>query len=396
MESRFAKIRHEAGSRGRMKVLHVITDLGQGGAEAVSFRLIAATTGAADHAVISLHQDGVFGPQLRARNIPVAALGMDRGRISVSALRRLRTLIVETRPDVIQTRLYHADLLVGALARFAGSPPVVWAVHSTELAAFSKTWKTRAVRRVCSWASGVLPSFIVSDARSTARFHVDLGYEAEKIVVIRNGVDPALFNPDAAARARIRSEWGIGADEPLLGCAARWDPLKDHANLLSAIAALVRKGTRFRCALVGSGMTQGNQDLQKLIDGAGVRDRLILAGPRTDMPAVMNALDLHVLPSCSESLPVAVIEAMACGIPCVVTDVGDAGDIVADTGWVVPARDSGALAKGIELALTERVCSDGRRASACRARITDEFSLSRMANEYASLWSRAVAARRAG
>lgn len=377
-----------------MKILHIITDLGQGGAETVLFRLIGATGDCVEHAVVSLHQESVFGPQLRARGISVLALAMQRGRIDFAGLRRLRDLITDLCPDVIQTWLYHADLVGGLVTRFTCGAPVVWGVHSTELGALRATWKTRGVRRLCAWLSHVVPSFIVSVAKSTARLHADLGYDKAKLVVIRNGVDPESFRPDPASRDRIRAEWSISSDEVLLGCVARWDPLKDHANLLQAIATLARRGLRFRCALVGNGMTEVNSDLQRMIERIGVRDRLILAGTRGDVPAVMAALDLHVLPSWSESLPVAVIEAMGCGTPCVVTDVGDAGDIVGNTGWIVPPRDSRALAAGIEAALADDGQLDGgRRGDACRARVVREFSLARMASEYAALWARAAALR---
>jgi len=105
----------------------------------------------------------------------------------------------------------------------------------------------------------------------------------------------------------------------------------------------------------------------------------------------MNMLDIHVLPSRSESLPVAVIEAMACGIPCVVTDVGDTRDIVGETGWVVAPRDAGALAGAIRAALRDcRHTARQRRAEACRMRVVNEFSLSRMAAEYGALWANAA------
>jgi glycosyltransferase involved in cell wall biosynthesis len=136
-------------------------------------------------------------------------------------------------------------------------------------------------------------------------------------------------------------------------------------------------------------MEAQNRELQRLIERWGVADRLILAGPSSEVPAIMNALDLHVLPSRSESLPVSVLEAMACGTPCVVTDVGDARYMVGDTGWVAPPRDSAALADAIEAALIERT-PDTRepRAQMCRARIIREFSLASMGLQYAQLWTK--------
>jgi len=361
----------------------------------VLYRLIAATRDRFDHLVVSLHQDGVYGSDLRALGIPVTALGMSRGRLAINGLRRLQRITTEYRPDVVQTRLHHANLVGGLVARFAGAPPVVWAVHSTDLGAFHATWKTRLVRQCCAWSSRSLPAFIVSDARKTAALHEELGFSLARLLVIRNGVDSALFRPDSAAREQTRAKWDVAHNEPLLGCVARWDPLKDHENLLQALKLLADSGHAFRCALIGSGMTADNRDLYRMIERYGVRDRVILTGPTKDVPAIMNMLDIHVLPSRSESLPVAVMEAMACGIPCVVTDVGDARDIVGKTGWVVAPRDAGALAGAIQAALGDcRHTARQRRAEACRMRVVNEFSLARMAAEYGALWANAAEARR--
>jgi glycosyltransferase involved in cell wall biosynthesis len=377
-----------------MRVLHVITDLGEGGAEAVSFRLIGATSQRFEHSVVSMHQEGMYGARLRASGVSVTALGMKRGRVDFRSIRRLRDIVAGERPDVIQTRLYHADLCGGWAARNAGKPPVVWGVHSTELGALSATWKTRLVRRLCAWTSSTFPSSIVTDARTTANLHRSLGYDAAKLMIIRNGVDPIVFQPNPRDRESVRSRWGVAPGEILLGCVARWDPLKDHENLMRALSQLATGYGLFRCALVGAGMTTENRDLQRLVADSGLTDRMILAGTTGDVPATMNALDLHVLSSRSESLPVAVMEAMACGTPCVVTDAGDAGDIVADTGWVVPTRDSAALAKALHAAVVaSRGSGWSARREACRSRVVREFSLARMADEYAAVWIRAHEAR---
>jgi glycosyltransferase involved in cell wall biosynthesis len=372
----------------RRRVLHVITDLGQGGAEAVLYRLIGATSDEFEHAVVSLHQDGVYGQPLRARGVSVTALGMPRGRATIAGLRRLRRITAEYRPHVVQTRLDHANLVGALAARFAGAPPVVWAVHSTDLGPLRFSWKTRIVRRACAQLSRVLPRFIVSDAHSSAALHRRIGFSASKLMVVPNGVDPSMFRPDAVARERMRRMWGVAPETALLGCVARWDPLKDHENLLRALKLTRDRAGNFRCVLVGRGMSAENADLQAAIDRCGVADVVILAGSSSDVPGIMNAIDVHVLASRSESLPVAVIEAMACGTPCVVTDVGDARQIVGDTGWVVSPRDSVALAAALEAALAAlRSGALKDIAEQCRARVVREYSLARMGAEYAALWS---------
>ena len=374
-----------------MKVLHVITDLALGGAETVLFRLVSAVNVDVTHRVVSLHTRGIYGPKLEAVGVHVDALEMPRGRVTGRGIRRLRAIVREFEPDVVQTHLYHADLVGSFAARTAGQAPVVWGVHSTELGSLRATWKTRIVRRLCAVLSHSVPSAIVCAAEGTARLHARFGYDREKLAVIQIGVDLAQFRPDETERARVRTEWGVRPDEMTLGLLARWHPLKDHSTLLQALAIVAKSASRFRCILAGNGMTMENTALMDLIQGNGVADRVLLLGVRSDVSAVMNGIDIHVLSSHSECSPLVVIEAMACGTPCVVTDVGDAALIVGDTGWIVPARAPEALAAGIESAMasiaTHGKSSLGRQS---RARIEAHYSLKTMAGAYTALWNRVV------
>jgi glycosyltransferase involved in cell wall biosynthesis len=370
------------------RILHVITDLGQGGAETVLWQLVCATAGTFRHEVVSLHQEGVYAGPLRERGIGVTVLGMPRGRVSPRGLKILRNTLGTYRPQLVQTYLDHANLVGAVMARFASAPPVIWGVHATDLGSLRSSWKTRIVRRINAALSYRLPLRIVMAAHSSAALYAQLGFSTAKMLVIPNGVDPERFRPDPAARARLRAEWGVGREELLLGCVARWDPLKDHETLLLALQRLMLHRRAFRCVLVGTGMEAGNTHLTRLIEQCGVGEQLILAGRRQDIPDVMNCLDLHLLSSRAECMPLAVLEAMACGTPCVVTDVGDAARIVGETGWVARARDPAALAAALAAALVERSQGDfAARADACRERVMGQYSLAGMVARYAQLWS---------
>ena len=164
-----------------------------------------------------------------------------------------------------------------------------------------------------------------------------------------------------------------------------------YPNLLYALSILRNNKQKFRCALAGSGMTSQNDQLMDLINRTGLTDHVILLGPRSDVSTIMNGIDLHVLSSCAESLPVAVIEAMACGTPCVVTDVGDAGRLVGETGWVVPSRSPEALSVGIEsaIAVLQRIGKE-ELGKACRDRIEQYYSLEKMADKYIKVWGKVL------
>lgn len=370
-----------------MKVLHVITNLGQGGAEAVLYRLISASPPHMEHIVVSLMDEAYYGPLLRAAGVPVHSLFQPQGRITLGGLLRLRRVVVSTEPDVVQTWMYHADLVGGLVARWAGVRTVVWGIRNFNLDADKSSYSARTVVRVCAGLSKWLPAAIVCCSELATQVHQAIGYRADKFSVIPNGYDLIRFAPDQGARARLRAEWGILDNETLLGMVARWDPQKDHENLLGALAHLKAGETRFRCVLVGTSMNIGNATLAARLRGLRIEDRVILAGPRDDIPAVMNALDLHVLSSAGEAFPNAVAEAMACGTPCVVTDVGDAALIIGTTGWVVPPQNSDALACGIQQALAA-VDANGRGILGrdCRTQISENFSLEKMVAAYIRLW----------
>jgi glycosyltransferase involved in cell wall biosynthesis len=214
--------------------------------------------------------------------------------------------------------------------------------------------------------------------------------------VISNGYDLAQFRPDPQAGAGLWAQWGVTPDTFLLGMVGRFDPQKDHANLFAALAVLKQRGHRPRCVLVGTGLDTGNLSLMDLARAAGVEDTLIYLGQRNDIPAVMNALDVHVLTSVSEAFPNVLCEAMACETPCVATDVGDARVIVDKTGWICPPRDPQALALALEKVMTcwADTARWEARCRAARQRVADHFDIQRMVAAYHEVWFKACAGQR--
>ncbi|GMV23538.1 MAG: glycosyl transferase [Acidimicrobiia bacterium] len=376
-----------------MTVVHVITGLGGGGAEAVLHRLIQQRQANDRHVVISLTTGGVYGPKLEALGARVVALGVARGRVSITALGRLKTLIADVAPDVVQTWMYHADLAGGIASRLAGCRAVVWGVHSSNLDPPATRGMTRWVAGVCARLSSIVPVSIVCCSEAASRVHAALGYCKDKLVVISNGVDLTEFRPNLEGRLAIRAELGMPNDVPLIGMVGRWDPLKDHLGFIRALSGLQdRMPGPWRVLLVGAGIDADNETLANAITTAGLADRVLCLGLRTDVPALMNAIDLHVLPSIGESFGNVTVEAMACGTPAIVTDVGAGEFIVGDTGWVVPAAAPSLLAEtmfGALLGLTDVGAWQQRRAAA-RARAHDHFGVAQMQAAYRAVWQRAV------
>lgn len=373
-----------------MKVFHVISGLNDGGAEAVLYRLISHDQEDVHH-VVSLTEEGKYGPLLRSLGATVTALGMPRGRLTWRGLRGLWKDLRTYKPDVVQTWMYHADLLGGVLGRLAGRP-VVWGVHNTTLEPGRSSRATILVAHACGWLSNLIPEVIVACAERAVRAQINMGYKATRFEVIPNGCDFSRFVPDTGSRALLRAKWGMRQDIPLLGMVARFDPYKNHRSLIDALAHLHANGTDFAAVLVGTGVDEGNDELNAQIQMSGLKQHVRLLGPRADIPAVMNALDVHILSSNAEAFGNVLVEAMACGTPCVATDVGDATRIIGDTGWVVPPNDSRALADGIQAALQARLLQGKweQRRLRTRQHVLEEYDIGVMVQRYRAVWIKAV------
>ncbi|MEO3432604.1 glycosyltransferase [Inquilinus sp. CAU 1745] len=374
-----------------MKILHVITGLSDGGAEAVLHRLCTYDD-VHRHAVVSLMDEGKYGPLLRAAGVDVYCLGMPRGGVTLRALLRLVMLLRQQRPQVVQTWMYHADLIGGLAARLAGIREVCWGIRHSNLVLGKSRRSTILVAKTCAWLSGVVPRTIVCCSHQAAEVHRALGYAGDKFRIIPNGYDLTRFAPDLSARLRLRMGWSSDSDVPVIGMVARFDPQKDHGNLIAALGRLSLNGQQFLCILAGYGVDAENAELCGRLEAAGVRDRVLLLGQQSDIPAIMSALDVHVLSSSSEAFPNVLAEAMACGIPCVTTDVGDASLIVGKTGWVVPPRDGQALAGALAVALGARLdpAAWEDRRQACQSHILEKFSIERMIEAYHAVWQEAA------
>jgi glycosyltransferase involved in cell wall biosynthesis len=373
-----------------MTVCHVITGLANGGAEAVLYRLCTAPAPVpCRHVVVSLTGRGVYAERFEEAGVEVHCLGMPRGSLRISGLRALYRLLRGLKPDVVQTWMYHSDLVGGAVARMCGVRRIAWGIHNSTLAPGHSSQRTRVVARACALLSPWLCDRIVTCSVKAEEVHRALGYRADKFVNIPNGYPLDRFAPDAEAGRRVRDSLGLREGLPVAGMVARYDPQKDHANLIRALGLLKEQGRAIHCLLVGSGAAPDNVALLSGVRDAGLEESVHFLGPRSDIPAVMNALDLHVLSSAyGEAFPNVLAEAMACGTPCVTTDVGDGALIVGDTGWVVPPGSSEALASSMGGALD--AMRDGprwqERRTACRQRIVDRFSLEQMVDSYWEVW----------
>lgn len=371
----------------RISVLCLITALIGGGAEMMLYRLMSRLDRTKfNPQVVSMMGLGPVSEKVRALGIPVRSLGMSQGMPNPLALLKLVRWLQCDKPDVIQTWMYHADLLGSFAAKLAGNIAISWNIRHSDLGGKESKKLTHVTARLCARLSRWAPRKIVCCSESAREVHAALGYVSDKMVVIPNGYDLDTCKPDLAARQSVRMELEISETAPIIGLAARFNPQKDHRTFLMAAGLLHRDMPDVHFILCGEQITNQNIDLMKWINDAGIQDRCHLLGHRDDIPRINATFDIASLSSSSEAFPNVVAEAMSCGIPCVVTDVGDAALIVGETGIVVPPRNPTVLADAWRTMLNMDRETRIQLGLAARQRVMENYNLSQIVSCYESLF----------
>lgn len=362
--------------RRDVSVAHVITGLQVGGAEGFLARLLPRLEGSGVRSsVYSLTDDGPNGALLGSAGIPVTALGFGPTPSGLMALPRLRRALRADQPDVVMTWLPDSDLLGGAVARSCGIP-VVWNVRQSA-GSDAAPLRHRLVERLNAKLSHRVPTRIVAVSPAARSSHVAIGYPASRLSLLPNGFDTDHFAPNDADRTRVRDELGVTQDQMVIGHVARLDPVKDHPTLLRAFVEVLKE--RPTAVLVMAGDGTDSAEMAEMVSSFGVAASVRRLGRRTDVAALNNAFDVAVSSSLDEGMSNVLGEAMACGVPCVATDVGNAAEMIGDTGMVVAIRDAKGLAGGILRSLALRVLPPADT----RQRISSCYSLDVSVREYA-------------
>ena len=355
-----------------------------GGAERQLVHLAAGLHERGEQVVVGLfYKGGVLDAELERRGIPIVDLRKS-GRWDVPAfLARLRRSIAEVRPDVVYSFLGTANIVAAALRPLSPRFRMVWSIRASDMDPARYDWVFRlnyGLECVLSRTADL----IISNSNAGRDFAAAHGFPRGRIEVVPNGIDTDRFRPDPALRAAKRAEWGIGGGETAIGVLARLDPMKDHPNFLRAAASLAPQHPELRFLCIGEGPDEAA--LKRLASELGLGERVLFTGRSTDPVAALNALDIACSSSAfGEGFSNAVAEAMACGLPPVVTDVGDSAMLVGDAGRVVRRRDAEALARAIE---EEAAASRDSRGARARARIVENFSLGAMVERTLALLRR--------
>ena len=319
----------------------------------------------------------------------VVALGKS-GRWNVfGPLSRLRRLMLAERPDVIYALLPMQTVLAALLRPRRLAARLVFGIRGSEveadrydaLIALTYRLEARLARRA---------DLIIANADAGRADAINRGFPSDRIAVIANGIDTAVMRPNADSGRQQRRGWGITDDAFVIGCVARLDPMKDHANFLAAAARFTAEDPTARFVCAGDGPPAYRAELVARGQSLGLADRVVWAGKITDVAAAYNAFDIATLPSAfGEGFPNVIGEAMACGTPVVATDVGDARAIVDELGEVVPPKRADLLCAGWQR-LRQRVAQDASLHEAVRQAIIANYSLEAMLDRTENALSRIV------
>ena len=363
-----------------MKILHIITGLGDGGAEHTLFKICKYDT-INQHVIISLTDRGKYFSLLKKINIKVYNLNINL--FSFHKFFFLINLIRSIKPNIVQTWLVHADFIGSIASRLAGIDNIIWNVRYSKIQVGKAKLTTILILKLLAKISYFIPKLIVIVSKKAKKIYEIEGYDKTKLKFIPNGYDLSVLKPYKTKRINYKKN---NKKLPLIGYVARFDPLKDHSNLLNALALIKIKNIAFSCLLVGTNINK-NRKLIKEIKKLKLNHYIKLHGPTKNVSTIMNLLDIHIQSSRSEGFPNVVAEAMAFKTPCIVTDVGDSSYIVGKTGWVVSPNNPIKLAKAIETGINEIGTKKwNKRCYKARERIKDKFSIGKMIKSYNKVW----------
>ena len=373
-----------------LKVLHVITTTDLGGAEVQLLGLIAKSDHRQmRHHVVCLRPRGVLAAQMEQAGATLQSMDLSASPVLLPrGILALRRIIQRAEPHVINSWLYHANLLA-VLANPKDGAPILWGLYNSALDPKFLSLNSRMVMRACAWLSK-RPRGIMANSQEGKSYHLGEGYPASRFEVIVNGFDTERFRPDPRERQRRRQELGLGPERILLGLVGRYDPVKNHAGFLRAAAKAAGQRPELAFVSLGTEVVPSNPALAQALREP-LAGRCFLLGESEEVPQWLTAMDAHVLCSFSEGFSNAIGEAMAVGLPQIVTDVGASAYLVGGCGIVIPPDDEDALVRAMVDMVD--IGQAGRQAMGqkARQRIKEHFSLEHNVAQYYSLYQQMMA-----
>ena len=373
------------------KIVHVIMSLNIGGAELMLKRLVLHSHQREqfEHIVITLTDLGVMGPELQNEGITVHTLGMKSLATVPLIFLKLQRLLKKIKPDVVQTWMYHSDLLGGLAAKSLGVKKVIWGIRNTELNT-KKSFSRQAMVNLCAKLSYSIPSQIACVANTAMDTHIKQGgYDASKMLVIPNGFDLNKFKPNDMQRLELRDKLNIKSDELVIGNIGRFDPVKNHEDFIKACILLLQKGYKFKVLLAGRDVDLNNPEISKLFKSNKLSKYFLFLGEIDNTPSFYNAIDVFCLCSYTEGFPNVLGEAMATGKVCLATDAGDAWVVLSNNGFRIDSTSSADITIALETNVLNKALSDlNDIGNAARIAIVNNYSIDKIVSQFEDLYIR--------
>ncbi len=365
----------------KSKIVYIINSTDVGGAENIFFNVVKELS-KKDIVIISLTCQGYYGKELKDKGFTFYSINMKKNIFILFQIFKLFFLINIHRPEIVHTWLYHSNLIGGIIAKLSRVKKIYWSIHHDY--EYSNMLMMIEMK-LLSVLSHLIPNKIIYCSYSSKENHIKNGYSQFESSIIENGICLSKFKSDSILRTKIRAKLKIKNDCFLLGNISRYHPLKDHDTLLKSLTYLKLKSKSFRCILIGNGLTEKNIDLVKKIEKYNLAKEIILYGSSNKIHQLINAFDLYILSSKSESFPVTLLESMASGVPCISTNVGDAKNIIGNSGWIVNPKDHYELGNCIAKIIDKRDLLQ-EKSKLSKERVKEFFSLERMNYRYKKLY----------
>lgn len=368
----------------KMKITHVIIGLNIGGAELMLKRLIDGTESqrGVKHSIISLTDLGVLGKELLASGIEVKYLGMKNAFFLPLVFFKLRQEIKKQQPDLVQTWMYHADILGGLAAKSLKVKRIIWNVRNTNFGL--NGFMHKALIKVSAIISKNIPDKIIYVSQSAKLSHERVGYDKTKSIVINNGFDTSKYSKRIADREKVREEFQYNEQDIVILSVGRYAPSKDHLNFIKAAKMAIKQNINIKVLMIGLNVDMYNSKLLNVI-GDDISS-FYLAGQRNDIPSVFSGVDVFCLHSLTEGFPNVLGEAMSSALPCITTRAGDAELILHDCKYTVDISDAEGLAK--VMGIVSKKSSDEKAVMGKMNRqiILENYTIENIRKKYVTLY----------